>query len=88
MTPRERVERLVNEETTAMVVRIVRKMAPRSRPEAIAAAAQRFATPIRLLDSEVEAASPMSDDEIRASWRATYERDVTAMLATAGELPS
>lgn len=86
---RERAERLVRDETTAMVIRIVRKMVPRAKQSAIDAAARKFsATPIPLLDSEVEACATMSDDEIRTRWRSTYESDVTATLATSGQMPS
>ena len=92
MTPRERVERLVAEETTAMVTRAVQKMAPRARAALVAAAAQGagfiFRDAGRLRDAEVEACAGMTDDEIRESWRKTYEAGVTAMLVEAGEMPS
>jgi len=86
MTPRERAERLVREETRAMVVRLVRKLDPRLPIAKIERSAAEAALDVTLTDTEVERCASMTDEDVRASWRAHYEPKLAAMFA--GEMPS
>ncbi len=92
MTPRERVERLAREESTAIAVRAVRRMLPRAPVEVIervvaSTFADSDATLPRFTDEEI-ASAPADDEELRAWWRKTFEPSITQMFATAGEFPS
>ena len=86
MTQRERAERLVREETRAIVVRLVRKLSPGLPVATVDRSAAQSAVEVTLTDAEVERCMGMTDDEVRESWRAHYEPKLTAMFA--GEMPS
>ncbi len=91
-TVQERVDRLVREETIAMVVRMVAKMAPAATEEEIAKAARAVIGEMgempTMTAEEALGAIGFTDAEIRAQWRNAYEGELVRMFAAAGALPS
>lgn len=89
MSNRERAERLVREETRAMIVRLVRKLEPRLPVAEIERSAGRLVVDFGefgLTDAEVERCAAMGDDDVRSSWRAHFEPKLVKLYAP--EMPS